>query len=292
MAHYSRQLRSEGTMTEVPTSASGWIRTTRNRPCPICGKTKWCGIAADGSAAICMVTESDKETANGGWLHRLAGGPPQVRQSSPLLPRPRQRDLEQLAERWRRNLSDHRLELFAESLGVTAGSLRDLGIGWTGRSWSFPMVDGQRVVVGLRYRDPRTGAKWAERGGREGVFLTAANRGGLLVVVEGPTDSAAALTLDLGVIGRPSCTGGIKIISRLTHGRDVVVIADADAAGRRGAEAMACALLPTVRALRVCEPPDGAKDLREAVRGGLDRGRLLTHIEAEPRRRLRLRVRR
>jgi len=42
----------------------------------------------------------------------------------------------------------------------------------------------------------------------------------------------------------------------------VVIIADADDPGRRGAESLAVALLPYVPSLKVVEPPAPFKDLR------------------------------
>lgn len=45
------------------------IRVSRNNPCPICGRVDWC--AYNGRIAICMRTQSNIPTANGGWLHKL-----------------------------------------------------------------------------------------------------------------------------------------------------------------------------------------------------------------------------
>lgn len=48
-----------------------WVRVSRKRPCPCCGKRDWCSVSLDGSRAVCMRVESDKPTKNRGWLHIL-----------------------------------------------------------------------------------------------------------------------------------------------------------------------------------------------------------------------------
>jgi hypothetical protein len=176
------------------------------------------------------------------------------------------------------------------------------------------MSDCGGQTVGIRLRRP-DGAKYAVRGGREGLFLpagpvptgglsdsracasegTAADpqmEGSRLLVCEGPTDAAALL--DLGyvhVAGRPSCTGGVKLLAELVRRRrpgDVVIVADADEPGRIGADNLASVLVCYVPAVRVIVPPGGAKDVREFVRAGGIRADLDRAIEAAPLRRLRV----
>ena len=79
--------------------------------------------------------------------------------------------------------------------------------------------------------------------------------------------------IDLGfeAVGRPSCTGGVREVVRLVRTRKppaVVVVADADAAGHRGAGSLASALLPYVVCLKVIEPPAPYKDLRAWKKAG------------------------
>lgn len=52
---------------------SDWERVSQSKPCPVCEKPDWCGVATDGSAVCCMRIESKKPLDNGGWLHRLNG---------------------------------------------------------------------------------------------------------------------------------------------------------------------------------------------------------------------------
>lgn len=270
---------------------SGWRRVTRTNPCPACGRPDWCGVSADGAVVRCMRVASDQPCRGdaGGWIHRLQD---QVRDPRPFpfrLPvRVPAADLAALADRWSRNLTDERLKAFASTLGVTSTSLREFGCGWTGRAFSFPMWSETLQVVGIRLRDPRRGAKWSVRGGHEGVFLPARRAGGRLFIVEGPTDAAAAVVLGFDVLGRPSCTGAVRIAAALARRREVAVVADADVPGQRGAAALADALVRVATAVRVITPPAPHKDLRDWVRAGARRDDIEATISAAAARRLTL----
>ena len=49
-----------------------WLRVTKRRPCPVCGKFKWCLIARNGSAVICPRTSegATRDLGQSGFLHR------------------------------------------------------------------------------------------------------------------------------------------------------------------------------------------------------------------------------
>lgn len=256
----------------------------------VCSRPKWCTFTSDGAIAHCMRVASDRPSSGGGWIHELTAmprrKPPAAR---PLQLAPRREDLEQLSQRWIGNLTAARLEAFAEQLGVEPAGLTLLGIGWTGRAFSFPMRNARREIVGIRIRS-FAGQKWSVRGGKEGVFVPSCALDGPLLFPEGPTDSAAAMGLGFDVVGRPSCTGATRICAELARGRAAVVVADSDEPGRRGAEALAAALQPYAATVRVIEPP--AKDLREWIRGGAAADDVFGLIAAAPARRLVLRERR
>jgi len=148
------------------------------------------------------------------------------------------------------------------------------------RAFAFPMRDGVGAVTGIRLRDGG-GHKWAVRGGCDGLFYDPAMESAPeLAVCEGPTDTAAALTLGLDAAGRPSCLSGadtLKALVRRLGCRRVTVIADHDGAKRRpdgsawfpgvqGARSLASAL---GRMTRIVVPP--AKDLRDWLIDGATR---------------------
>lgn len=270
----------------IEDQARSWARVSRREPCPICGRPDWCGRNTDGRLVICMREESSRATANGGWLHELEDPLPVRRVLASVAP---VRDFDRLAAQWQRNVTPTQLAAFADRLGLADEPLLRLGVGWVDdrRCWAFPMRSGGGRIVGIRLRDARTGRKFAERGSREGLFFDVeSDCSEPLIVCEGPTDTTAALSLGFDALGRPSCTGGTKQVAVRTNGRDVVVVCDADGPGRRGGQALACAILPTSRSVRVIEPPNGAGDLREWVAAGATRADLLEVTRQAPVRRL------
>ncbi len=280
------------------TATQNWRRVSRSAPCPICERPDWCLLSADGTAVICARTETEKRCGDAGWLHRLRERPRQserrrVRHIS-LPIGGRGPDLARLAEHYRESVDYVRLQQFAAGAGLSVSALWHLRIGWSPehRAWSFPMIDPDGNVLGIRLRRPN-GAKFAVKGGREGLFIPRdipVSSADTTLICEGPTDTAALL--DLGfpvVVGRPSCTGGIKLLVQLMTARkpvEVVVVADSDEPGRRGADSLASVLVAYAPAVRVIMPPGGIKDARAWLQAGATRGDLDQPIAAAPVRRL------
>jgi hypothetical protein len=183
------------------------------------------------------------------------------------------------------------LARLAVALGLTVASLTRVGIGWSAkhRAWTFPMVDVDGHVLGIRLRCPN-GKKISVKGGRDGLFIPVVlDLGGRLLVCEGPTDAASLLDLGFSAVGRPSCLGGVKLLLELVQRvkpADVVVVSDGDAPGQRGAEGLAAVLVAYCPALRVITPPAGIKDAREWKRNGATAADVQVVIDAAPVRRL------
>ena len=204
-----------------------------------------------------------------------------------------------LAGRYRDALTPARLNGLASATGLPANVLDGLGVGWSDRltCWTFPMRAADGAVRGLRTRTP-AGAKRAVAGSRDGLFFPESwtgdppERPARLVVCEGPTDAAALLAWGFVAAGRPSAHGAAGIVGGLCgwlRPAEVVLFADADGPGRAGAENLAAALLPSVPAVRVCEPPAGVKDARAWFLAGADAAAVTARIDAAPARRLRVR---
>ena len=196
------------------------------------------------------------------------------------------------------------LERFAAGLGVSADALRRLSVGYSPQrsAWLFPMRDAAGEICGVRLR-LANGRKLSIRGGHEGLFtpsLEPAPKGPesigdmlrrcfpelqALLIPEGPTDTAALLDLGFPALGRPSCRSGaalvVEVCKRLQPGR-VVVVTDADAPGRAGAEALARRLRAYVPDVRIIEPPAGVKDAREWKRAGATRPDVQAAIDVAP----------
>jgi DNA primase len=94
--------------------------------------------------------------------------------------------------------------------------------------------------------------------------------------------------LDLGfekVVGQPSCSGGTKLLVELVKllGRPhVVIVADGDEPGQRGADNLAAVLRAYAPSVQVIGPPEGIKDLRAWRRSGGSRFDLEEAITAAP----------
>jgi hypothetical protein len=285
------------------TTRADWRRVSRAHPCPICERPDWCLVSVDGRAAICPRVESQKRVGEAGWLHRLKDDPdPQLRHHVGVVRLldvgARGVNLARLVAQHRLDLDHGRLYQLAVSLGLSVASLCHFGIGWSveHRAWSFPMTDGDGNVLGIRLRRPN-GYKFAVTGSKEGLFIPSTvdeDTSSPLMVPEGPTDAAALL--DMGywnVVGRPSCTGGIKLLVELVRRRqprEVVIVSDSDEPGRRGADHLASVLVAYAPAVRVIAPPEGVKDARDWLRAGGSRRDLDEAIRAAAVRRLVIRA--
>jgi hypothetical protein len=167
-----------------------------------------------------------------------------------------------------------RLGELADALNVSVHSLAAMHVGWSEghRSWTFPMRDASARITGVRLRRP-DGSKWAVKGSSEGLFYAPGKIGQTVYVAEGASDVAAMMTLGLSAVGKPSAQGGGPALAGMLAGLDVVLIADSDDVGKRGAQATAHHLIGVARRVRIVVPSVG-KDVREWVRAGADAHRI------------------
>jgi hypothetical protein len=283
--------------------AGNWHRVSRAYRCPICRKPDWClyaGPEGDPTAAICARVESSRRCGEAGWLHRLRDDwrlTRQVVRSISIFPRAGRPDLYRVFVACQSAVRPEQLDRLARALGLSTGSLRQLGIGWCAayRAWSFPMRDAAGKLLGIRLRR-EDGGKFAVKGSREGLFLPEGNseQSETLFVCEGPTDTAALLDLGFGnVAGRPSCTGGVRLLAELVQHRKpaaVVIVADNDGPGHLGADKLASVLACYAPTVRVIAPPAGIKDARAWLRAGAQRQDVEHLPVAAPARRLTVRA--
>jgi len=259
-----------------------WIRVSRRTPCPVCGKPDWCMIASDQSAVICprVAEGSVKSLGDSGYLHLINGQSLTVSQSfSTYKPVAERKDFGDMAAMLQTKATAGIVLEASVALGVSVHSLRELGVGYSPlmTSLSFPMYD-QLGVCGIRYRRTTDGFKFAAEGSRNGVFKRM-GRSGPAVVVEGPTDAAAAITMGFAtVIGRPFCNGGNQIIRDLVEANQpeyVLIVADGDEAGLAGATKLANELCGNYDVRLIEEPGGDAKDIRAWLRLGATKDDLL-----------------
>lgn len=269
-----------------------WVRARPRRynqsevVCPVCKHRDWCLVAADGSAAICPRTPSNKwvGTNGGGYLHvfkekvEVEAEKVGEADSEPRAKPRSSAEIINLMKQYRTAINSERLDKLAAGLGLTVASLNRLGIGWAydKSAWALPMRNAAGDLMGIRLRSAE-GRKFSVAGGHEGLFVpTGISNTNTLLFCEGPTTCAALLDLGFDVVGRPSCMGGVdQVRDLLTQNarREVVVVGDRDEAkprpdgstfrpGQDGATRLAQAIGPLCRSLKIILPPF-VKDARD-----------------------------
>lgn len=256
-----------------------WKRVTKQDPCPVCQKGDWCQI---GDFVVkCMRVESAKPCPSGGWYHVREG----VKSQKPPTPAPRERDRPHvncfaMIRGWRAGTFVWQLEQLAESLGVLTEAVTAMGACWstTHNAWAFPMFDEWGEVVGIRLR-ANDGSKWSVSGGKQGVFVpmqaVQIPEDKTAWLVEGPTDCAAALSIGLYPIGRPSCNSDAAIVRGTLRRLGItraVIVGERDKidpkTGKRPGISGAAKLKADLRSVPTVFWIPPAKDLREMVRLG------------------------
>lgn len=183
------------------------------------------------------------------------------------------------------------LRTLALSLSVTTDSLESLGVTWKSDAWLIPERDASGAVVGqAKRRDDDS--KGFVKGGRRGLTYSypldryaGSSMSDPVFIVEGMSDVAAGLTMELDVVGRPSATGGAEQLAELLEGRHVCIIAENDnGPGQDGARNIAEKINHEMATLRIISPPPEYKDLRswhEATGGAIKSDVLLAAAEAD-----------
>ena len=245
-----------------------WNRVSRTARCPICQHDSWCLVNSD--AVLCMRVPCEHSYAlksgETGWIHRLDGKPVGDYTSRKVKEPPTINPTRILAT-WRNQMEPGWLEQAARNLGVSCASLERLRACWSPdyRAMAFPMYNGTGSIVGIRLRAV-DGSKFAVPGSHQGIFLPAMDAQPTVLILEGPTDTAAALTLGYYAIGRPSCSGGSTEIVHAIKRFDIkhaIIIADNDIPGLEGARNLSgCLPIHSCIAVLPC------KDLREFIACG------------------------
>jgi hypothetical protein len=227
-----------------------------------------------------MRLESSHPLKSGGWLHKLPGDLAKApHRTAPSMTRTvGGANFSKLISRWQSQRNGE-LEPYAATLGVDKQALMDLGACYAKeyRAFAFPMSLPTGEIIGIRLRSEKR--KWAVEGSKAALFIPFHRLAKKLLVVEGPTDAAAGLTLGFFTVGRPNCSSCVSMIVDLVREAcvsEVIIVCDNDSRwhetkdkwqyiepGIRGAEKLAEAL--PCRTVRVVPP---TKDLRAFVSAG------------------------
>jgi len=256
---------------------------TKENPCPICGKTDWCMF---GDRAVkCMRVESSQACLSGGWYHFYSENkiaPLYIHKRPTYVMPTKQIECEFLMSKWKSETTVFQFKICADNLGIIPEALIGLGAAYAKeyKAWAFPMKNEKEETVGIRLRNSK-GDKWAVKGSRQGVFIPtqSVHRQDVIFLPEGPTDTAALLTLGLYAIGRPSCLTGNDILHKfvfLNKCFRVVIVSDNDELkqygnkqarpGIEGANKLKSDLKNCISTIWI--PPSPAKDIREFVKMG------------------------
>lgn len=269
----------------LPGDGASLVRVSRAHPCPKCSCSHWCSADSRGRFLICMRNkEGASRTIRGGppgWIHRLdtSRDPSASAFSFRIKATHVTGDWEAIATRLAADLDDQHAAAWAADLGLTdlgIPALRALHCGrfidsW-GKTWmTFPMRDGAGRVIGIKKRSVIGSKKLSFRGGHEGLFVPEGPvSGGVLYVMEGATDTAAALAAlgERRVLGRSNCSSRnghlVSWLHRHPFGT-VLLVPDRDKEGQVGARTCASLLCHHHRDVRLAKLPD-AKDLREFLK--------------------------
>lgn len=212
---------------------SKWLRVSAKNPCAICGKTDWCTFGED--ASCCMRIQSDKSASNGGWIHASSSANSEKAKAELMKPieEPKERiNWDMLMADYSLNTIDQDLEEYAKSLGVDYLAIDALQARRKDTdTWAWPMRNGSGDVCGIRLRSKNM--KWAIKGSSAGLFIPQIDppKVDYCIICEGPTDTAAALSLGYWSIGRPSCLGCHEVVKHtiMRYGfKRVVLFSDND----------------------------------------------------------------
>jgi hypothetical protein len=234
----------------------GPYRVSKSRPCPVCGREKWC--CSDPISGVCLCArEASGALQDGsfrpirfsdfGFLHVrgaasiYAGGPP-PRRAQAGKTAPATTNSEQLAriQAVYRTSGQHLVKAGKE-LGLPAAALEVFAFGrfsfWFSdahencKTWTWPERTATGDVCGIGHRRQGDGEKRFQ--GHRGIVLTEAHAAdrerlkadiiarGRVVAPEGLTDSVVVHAMGEVAIGRPSVSGGVAAIAALLLALDL-----------------------------------------------------------------------
>ncbi len=222
-----------------------WIRVSRKKPCPICGRTdKACAISSDGAVAICTQEPSDKlcgEVFAGGYLHVInksigARICKMFTRREPKIP----------PKEWHKKMLEHcylmtrvHWSIIHEELGLSTMVMARYFVGYYPHhipAFTFPMWTGSGRLCGIRIR-AANGDKWSIKGSQNGLFVPTGLTGeSPLLICEGCTDPIAGTEMGFDSIGRASCSTGyqdIRTFLRKHSYSQVIIVSDNDLPKKR-----------------------------------------------------------
>ncbi len=261
------------------TIQNDFVRVGPDLPCPVCGKSDGCVVHKSGAYAVCYHVQSEKLWKIG-YVHELNGLTDNVRKALSVPYKalsPVNRDWDALNAVFVATITDKQTEQLATNLNVATNSIRDLSVGWssTHQAYTIPVRNEKCQIVGIQTRT-LNGQKKMIRGSQAGVFMKGLYTGnhttalfrntGVTFIVEGASDTATALTINLNVVGRFNAVSCADILTHLLANGTCYVVADNSGPEIHGATQLVYDLRPHTKSCHLITLPFCVKDLREAVK--------------------------
>lgn len=169
-----------------------------------------------------------------------------------------------------RTITSDQVEDLAHHLKVSAESLTALEVGWSAddQAWTFPELNGCNEICGILRRFPN-GQKLVVKGGKRGLTLPTGWRESRakLLVCEGQSDTAAAISVGYRAIGRPGKAAGLRDLVQVLRdvGEEIIIVVDNDSDQPDGQESRFLANLANglKKTIGRYQPPRAFKDLRD-----------------------------
>ena len=262
----------------------GFVELKRGQHCAICGHDQRC--KASPSGAILCFRSTEAQVPGFRFLRHVRGCStyvpnehssglrPLVRRTKPAIAELIPSDLAARATRYVAQLIDTLAETFANELGVSPESLRAVEAGFDGYRLCFFERDASYKVTAINVR-LLDGSKRVGSGQKRGLIVPKhlAELPDPVLIVEGPSDVCACLTMGLTAVGRPNNAGGAELLVELLRGRDVLLVGENDLKpdglwpGRDGAALVAMTLARAWRRGVWWALPSDSKDIRDFLQG-------------------------
>lgn len=258
-------------------------RVSRACPCPICGhlhkNQSWCLVDKARGLTICPRVESRRRIGDAGWLH----GDGAERHEAVMVCRQKAIAAIDFGDRWKSaavKASIESIERLASALSLPVASVAAIDIGVEGGSWVFPMWSNDGQCCGLKVRTS-DGRKLCATGSRIGVMKSKSfdARKASLVITEGESDLMVAAAWGFNAVARAGCQSCVQQLTEMARAKDVLIIADNDAAGKDGAAKLGKAMGNRAKSVIIVEPP--VKDLRAWAQSGATKVDLLWRVKSK-----------
>lgn len=172
--------------------------------------------------------------------------------------------------------------------GAGADSWWKLGAAYSAKvnAWILPFRNPDYQIIGFQFRST-SGFKWAMSGSSLGLFIPRIKVQEEVFIAEGASDCAALLSLGVYAIARPAAFACHEMLAEFISRQKIkraIIVSDYDP--KKSKNEIKSAGIDSALRLKLrlpCEsriivPPNGCKDIREAVIVGLDKKTFLEYV--------------